>query len=463
MAEQGGTKLTCGLVMPISQLDGCPQEHWSEVCGILKDTIESISELAFTVKLVSDADEVGVIHKRIVQNLISADVVVCDISGRNSNVMFELGMRLMIDKPTVIIKDDKTEYSFDTSLIEHLEYPRDLRFTRMNAFRSLLAKKIVATYKIYREDPRHTTFVRHFADSALLPVMDGRPAAVQPSADAINRAVDLLVRRIEELRPETSPEAVEASRFAARTYYQSARLDLDNYRVFYQPIVDRGRNPIALEALVRRISSAGEVERPARFIPALEESGQILQLQDWLLHQLIEDDASWRANGVVPPRIAVNIPTSQVAQEDFAAKIVTAIAGKPIALAIEVTESGLLHDISAAIDHFSNLRAAGVEIVIDDFGTGYSSLAYLQKLPIDKLKIDRSFVRGIVTDKDNVSIVTTIVGLAHTLGFLACAEGVETEEQAALLIAFGCDQMQGNLFGAAKDSETTGVELKIFS
>ena len=117
---QGTEALNCGLVMPISAIDGCTAEHWAEVKAIIQDALESIPAPKFLAKLVSDADDVGVIQKRIVQGVYSSDVVVCDVSCKNPNVMFELGLRLAFDKPTVIIKDDKTDYSFDTSVIEHL-------------------------------------------------------------------------------------------------------------------------------------------------------------------------------------------------------------------------------------------------------------------------------------------------------------------------------------------------------
>lgn len=154
--------VSCGLVMPISALDGCSAEHWSEVKSIVTDAIESISDLKFSVRLVSDADDVGVIQKRIVQNVYSSDIVVCDVSGKNPNVMFELGLRLAFDKPTIIIKDDKTDYTFDTGIIEHIGYPRDLRFARIVTFKSALAEKALATYKVASKDPNHSTFLKNF-------------------------------------------------------------------------------------------------------------------------------------------------------------------------------------------------------------------------------------------------------------------------------------------------------------
>jgi hypothetical protein len=138
MAETS-KKPICGIVMPISNIDGCAAEHWVEVREIL---LEAIEEAGFEGNLVSNAEEVGIIQKRIIENLYDNPIVVCDVSGKNPNVMFELGLRLAFDKPTVIIKDDKTAYSFDTAPIEHIEYPRDLRFSQIVEFKERLAEKI---------------------------------------------------------------------------------------------------------------------------------------------------------------------------------------------------------------------------------------------------------------------------------------------------------------------------------
>lgn len=149
----------CGLVMPISAIDGCNEQHWSDVKEILTEAVEAAG---FKANLVSYADDVGIIQKRIIQNLYENPIVVCDVSGKNPNVMFELGLRLAFDKPTIIIKDDKTAYSFDTSPIEHLEYPRDLRFTKIVEFKKSLMEKVQATLKKSQEDPNYTTFLKHF-------------------------------------------------------------------------------------------------------------------------------------------------------------------------------------------------------------------------------------------------------------------------------------------------------------
>lgn len=154
--------IECGLIMPISSLDGCNEAHWVEVKSIITDSIESIEEFNIQVKLVSDADDIGVIQKRIVQNLYNSNIVVCDVSGKNPNVMFELGMRLAFDKATVIVKDDNTDYSFDTGIIEHITYPRDLRFPKIVAFKEKLTEKVIATFKKSEEDPDHSTFLKNF-------------------------------------------------------------------------------------------------------------------------------------------------------------------------------------------------------------------------------------------------------------------------------------------------------------
>ncbi len=147
--------------MPISALDGCSENHWSDVHEIL---VESIDSTGFEPNLVSNADDVGIIQKRIIQNLYDNPIVVCDVSGKNPNVMFELGMRLAFDRPAIIVKDDKTSYTFDTSPIEHLEYPRDLRFSKIVEFKDKLADKIKKTHDKATTDPNYTTFLKHFGE-----------------------------------------------------------------------------------------------------------------------------------------------------------------------------------------------------------------------------------------------------------------------------------------------------------
>ncbi|MEL0620484.1 hypothetical protein [Psychrobacter proteolyticus] len=150
----------CGIIMPIASMDGYPESHWTDVKRILASAIE---DAGFIARIVSESDDIGVIHQRIVQNLYDNPMIVCDISGRNANVMFELGLRLAFDKPTIIVKDDETKYSFDTSVIEHLTYPKDLRYHSIENFKIELRKKIEKTYATFLEDPsKYSTFLKNF-------------------------------------------------------------------------------------------------------------------------------------------------------------------------------------------------------------------------------------------------------------------------------------------------------------
>jgi hypothetical protein len=152
-------KEKCGIIMPISSIDGCSEQHWTDVKEILTEAIISSD---FEANLVSNAADVGIIQKTIIQNIYDNPIVICDVSGKNPNVMFELGMRLAFDKPTIIVIDDKTSYSFDTSPIEHLSYPRDLRFNKIVDFKRDLSEKIIATVKKSKEDKNFSTFLKHF-------------------------------------------------------------------------------------------------------------------------------------------------------------------------------------------------------------------------------------------------------------------------------------------------------------
>ena len=151
--------LTCGIVMPISSIDSCTAEHWKDVYKVL---CEAISGANFKPRIVSESEESGIIQKKIIQNLYDDPIVVVDVSGKNPNVMFELGLRLAFDKPTIIVKDDKTDYSFDTSPIEHLAYPRDLRYQSIIEFKEKLKEKVIATYTKANTSVDYSTFLKHF-------------------------------------------------------------------------------------------------------------------------------------------------------------------------------------------------------------------------------------------------------------------------------------------------------------
>lgn len=158
----------CGIIMPISTIDGCNDKHWADVNLIISDAIR---EAGFNPRIVSTSDDCSVIQKNIVQNIYDDKIVVCDVSGRNPNVMFELGMRLAFDKPTIIVIDDKTPYSFDTSVIDHISYPRNLDYFAILEFKEKLTKKICATIESSK-DPHYSTFLKQFAKIKLAKIED---------------------------------------------------------------------------------------------------------------------------------------------------------------------------------------------------------------------------------------------------------------------------------------------------
>jgi len=227
-------------------------------------------------------------------------------------------------------------------------------------------------------------------------------------------------------------------------------LEKEEFVLHYQPKVDTATRRIeGVEALIRWQSRELGLVPPMQFIPLLEETGLILEVGAWALRRAALDYRRWLAQGLNPPRIAVNVSAKQVRLADFAETTLDSIRQEGVrsAIDLEVTETLIMEDIEANIEKFEALRVSGMEIAIDDFGTGYSSLAYLAKLPVQLLKIDRSFINSMLKDPAIMTLVSTMVSLAHTLKLKVVAEGVETEEQAETLKRLGCDQLQGYLIG----------------
>jgi len=227
------------------------------------------------------------------------------------------------------------------------------------------------------------------------------------------------------------------------------------FRLNYQPQVDLlSGQVVGSEALIRwRDPELGEVS-PAQFIPVAEETGFIVAIGDWVLSQAMRQAALWHERGCAMP-IAVNVSALQFQQAQFTDRVASmlAVSGLPAhLLELELTESILVRNAEEALVRLQTLARLGVKLAIDDFGTGYSSLAYLKRFPIDKLKIDRSFVRGLPDDDSDAAIVRAILQMARALGLKVIAEGVETEPQRAFLQAEGCAQFQGFLFSPAVDS-----------
>jgi len=226
-------------------------------------------------------------------------------------------------------------------------------------------------------------------------------------------------------------------------------LELGEFEVHYQPKVDvaSGRT-CGLEALLRWRDPELGLVLPGDFIPIAEETGLIEPLGDWVLRAVCREIAELRARGIPPPPIAVNLSAHQFRSGRLVEQVRAAVhaAGiEPTLLELEITESVLMQDGAPVVAALETLRADGHTISIDDFGTGYSSLAYLRRLPVDSLKIDRSFIRDIASRDDDAALTESIIRMAQALRLRVVAEGVETEEQRALLSRFACDEIQGYL------------------
>ena len=224
-------------------------------------------------------------------------------------------------------------------------------------------------------------------------------------------------------------------------------VERQQFVLHYQPKVDMLSGRISgLEALLRWNDPDSGLVPPGQFIPVLEKTGLIHEVGGWILQQVVRDLRDWHGQGL-PTRAAANVSSLQLQRPDFVQEVLLALGENPghAGLDLEITESLAMENVGDVINKLKELRAKGIHIAIDDFGTGYSSLSYLGRLPVSILKIDRSFVIDSTKGADGMALVSTIISLAHSLGFKVVAEGVETEEQLKLLRLLRCDEWQGYL------------------
>lgn len=241
-------------------------------------------------------------------------------------------------------------------------------------------------------------------------------------------------------------------------------LERGEFVLHYQPKVEvDSRRIVGLEALLRWQSPERGMVSPLTVIPLLEETGLIVPVGLWALRQAAQDHRRWRERFGQAPAVAVNVSAAQLHREGFVSEVVAVLetegAGRG-AIDLEITESLVMQDVEGSITKLNALRAKGVSLSLDDFGTGYSSLAYLSKLPVQVLKIDRSFIGAMLTDPDAMTLVSTMISLAHSLRMQVVAEGVETEEQAKILRLLRCDQMQGYLMCKPVDQALIAERLQ---
>jgi diguanylate cyclase (GGDEF)-like protein/PAS domain S-box-containing protein len=290
--------------------------------------------------------------------------------------------------------------------------------------------------------------------------------------------LDDLVRRADDAMQEVKSGGRASYRFhrgseaCGNDGESRSRLRLDNamrqalveghFRLHYQPQVDLNSGKVlGAEALIRwHDPELGNIP-PNEFIPVAEQSGFIVPIGDWVLRQAVHQAAQWYAQGRALV-VSINVSAVQFHRAGFVDRVASALQTAclpPGLLELELTESILIQDAQEALLRLQALSDLGVKLAIDDFGTGYSSLGYLKRFPIDRLKIDRSFVRGLPGDESDVGIVNAIVNLGRALHLEIVAEGVETEDQRQFLMRTGCEQYQGFLFAPALDSRSFEAKL----
>jgi diguanylate cyclase (GGDEF)-like protein len=284
------------------------------------------------------------------------------------------------------------------------------------------------------------------AGIALFPVDGSDAESLLRSAEAALERVKRGVESVLFYAPEMTLRVAAALDLESRL---RTALERDELILHYQPKVSLAdRRLVGVEALLRWNDPLTGTMLPALFIPLLEETGLIYDVGRWALRRAIQDYLQWRDAGFEAVRVAVNVSPLQLRQAGFVADLALLASVDPRAaggLELELTESLIMEDVKHNAASLQAIRAMGLTLAIDDFGTGFSSLSYLSKLPVNTLKIDQSFVVDMTASREGLTVVSTIIDLAHSLGLNVVAEGVETEEQAGILRDLGCDEMQGHL------------------
>ncbi len=324
-------------------------------------------------------------------------------------------------------------------LVEHVRSDTDLRKA---------AQRILRNASIVNEIDGHELVCSISLGVTVAPA-DGK------DADTLMKNADLALYRAKADGRNTMrffTEEMDRELRRRRLMEEELRRDLgtDRFQVFYQPQFDlRTGRLIGHEALIRWTNPTLGVVSPDAFVRAAEACGLIAPLSEWTLLTACQNAMTWRE----PVKLAVNLSAAQFRAGDVADMIERVLRWTgmpPERLEIEITETVLLKNTKIALSALTRLRGLGVSVALDDFGTGYSSLSYLSRFPIDKIKIDRSFVRQLTEDRNTTAIVQAIIRLGEALRLEIIAEGVETREQVARLRTIGCHQVQGYLFGAPK-------------
>ncbi len=344
-------------------------------------------------------------------------------------------------------------------LLDHLGATRAEARAHLEAIGRTMLRRLARPYDLNGQTIHSTPSI----GVALFEGADNRPEDLLKQADmAMYHAKSAGRNTLRFFEPEIQTAITETVQLQADLRLALQRAEL---LLHYQPIHDRRGSIVGVEALVRwRHPTLGMVS-PGRFIPVAEQCGLIVPLGDWVLESACRRLASWTAQPATAHlSVAVNISARQLRQQGFVNQVLETLkrtGAPPARLKLELTESMFLLDAEDIVAKMVALKSYGIGFSLDDFGTGYSSLAYLQRLPLDQLKIDQTFVRELATDNNGhgATIACAIIGLAHNLGLQVIAEGVETDEQLAFLLGNHCDAFQGYLFG--RPGPSSDIEYRL--
>jgi len=325
----------------------------------------------------------------------------------------------------------------------------------------LVAQKIIDVLRQPFDLDGKETYVSASIGITLYPAdSDSADALVMNADAAMYRAKEQGRNNYQYFTRDMNERALQRVRLEAAL---RRALERSEFRLEYQPKVQLATGKICgFEALLRWDSERGLIP-PAEFIPVLEETGLIVAVGEWVLQRTCLQIREWQKAGLKVPPVSVNLSARQFEQKNLhetVHRILGETGVEPSLIELEITVSLLMDDPESAARTLASLKESGVKLSMDDFGTGYSSLGYLKRFPIDKLKIDRTFVNDITTDPDGAALTRAIIHLARNLKLKVVAEGVETEEQLAFLRTNGCDEMQGFLFAAPTDPERCARMLR---
>ncbi len=415
--------------------------YYDQLTG-LPNRIQFLQKLTDQAHAASDAD--AGTHKRFAVIAMDLDHFkdINDSMGHNIGdaILRGVGKRLRAALPesAVVARSGEDEFAITMPLSTDVNTARDV------------AEKVV---RVIRSEP-FKVFNEAFQIRASVGVSTFPDDGADP--DQVLKNADIALNRAKEEGRDTIKEYSEDFDRAVQQRFQLLRdlrdaMEAKELMLYFQPQFDLQKGTlIGAEALLRWFKkddskNGGQFISPAEFVPIAEQSGLIVPIGEWVLEYACQMAAEWQKAGH-EIRIAVNVSGAQFYQSDIVSSVSRCLQEtglKPHNLELEVTESVFMDDITHTIETLQKLHALGVELAIDDFGTGYSSLSYLRQFPIDRLKIDQSFIRNALNNADDAAIARTIVALGHSLNLKVIAEGVETKEHEEFLMAEKCDEVQG--------------------